>query len=64
LCIWNAKGEPLFTQTFDDEITVLQWLPDSRQLLVGDTGGGLCFLNHFDTNADAPDDALTIEGRP
>lgn len=50
LCIWNASGDALFTQTFNDEISVLRWFPDSKQLLIGDIAGGLCFLGQFDAD--------------
>ena len=52
LCIWNARGEPIYIQNLDEEITVLHWMPHADALLVGDISGGLHLLNHAEGSAD------------
>ena len=52
LCIWNARGEAIYTQNLNQEITVLHWTPHSEALLVGDISGGLHLLNQLEASAD------------
>lgn len=53
LCIWDAKGELLFSQDMDHEISAMAWQPDGHALAVGDTGGRLQLLaaNHDESDS-------------
>lgn len=44
LCLWDDKGNLIFSQQLDDEISVLAWRPNSDALAIGDTGGCLTLL--------------------
>jgi WD40 repeat protein len=55
VCIWNHRGEPVYTLNFEHEITVLRWKPGGCALLIGDTSGGLHLLHR--TSPLGPDDA-------
>jgi WD40 repeat protein len=58
LCIWNAKGELLFSQDMQREIAAMAWQPHGETLAVGDTGGRVRLLaasHETDSTKTTPD---------
>ena len=67
LCIWDAEGRPIFSQSFGHEISVIRWHTTQSILTIGDTGGSLYLLDRTSstnplTNT-SPDQEADIEQR-
>jgi len=67
LCIWDREGKAIFSQVIGHEISEIRWHPKRSILAIGDTAGGLHFLDHIHPHKDptttSPDQEADIEQR-